>query len=91
MGHSPTTNEERCSNCGTMNPVGQDKCIKCGQPLTRSAGMAERAYEEATSDTAVMGGRNEITTMGTGLTSADVENDAARRDTDLPIVPPRPA
>ena len=36
-------NGERCSNCGTDNPVGQDFCIKCQQPLTASAeeGMRE--------------------------------------------------
>ena len=91
MGHSPTTNEERCSNCGTINPMGQDKCIKCDQPLTGSADMAERSYDEATSDSALMGGRNEITTFGSGLTSADVDHDATRRGTDMPIVPDRPA
>ncbi len=32
-----TDNTERCGNCGTENPVGQDFCIKCHQPLTASA------------------------------------------------------
>lgn len=91
MSHNPATNEERCSNCGAINPVGQDECVKCGQPLTESADMALRANADAVSDTAVMGGRNEITTLGSGLTSADVDRDAARRDTDMPIVPERPA
>lgn len=91
MSHNPTTNEERCGNCGTINPLGQDNCIKCGEPLTASAGMAERANAEAVSDAAVMGGRNEITILGSGLTSADVDNDAARRSTDMPIIPERPA
>jgi len=30
-------NSETCGHCGTANPVGQDFCVKCHQPLTASA------------------------------------------------------
>ncbi len=42
-------NGERCSNCGTENPVGQDFCSKCRQPLTASAeeGMRENLDAQA--------------------------------------------
>ena len=85
-----STNEERCSNCGTINPVGQDKCVKCEMPLTASADEALRSHLAAESDAAVMGGRNEITGLGSGLASAEV-TDASRRDTDVPFIPERPA
>ncbi len=89
--NTPTDNRERCGHCGTLNPVGQDRCIQCDQPLTASADSAIEANLEAEDDAAVMGGHNEITTFGAGLTAADVDYDAARRDTKLPIVPERPA
>ncbi len=90
MSTNPSTNEERCSNCGAINPVGQDKCIKCGMPLTASAEEGLRVNLEAENNAAVMGGRNEITGLGTGLASAEVE-DPSRRDRDVPFIPERPA
>jgi hypothetical protein len=90
MSTNPSTNEERCSNCGAINPVGQDKCVKCGMPLTASADAGLRANLAAENDAAVMGGQNEITGIGSGLASTDPD-DPSRRDTDVPFIPERPA
>lgn len=90
MSTNPSTNEERCSNCGTINPVGQDKCVKCGMPLTASAGEALRTNLAAEDDASIMGGRNEITGLGSALESTDVD-DTTRRDTGMPFIPERPA
>jgi hypothetical protein len=84
-----STNEMRCSHCGAINPPGQDKCVKCGEPLTASAEEALRTNLEADDDAAVMGGRNEVTSMGTGLAVEEPGHDP--HDPGLPIVPPRPA
>lgn len=89
-GHK-TDNGERCGNCGTINPVGQDKCINCGQPLTASADSALRTSIAERQDEAVMGGRNQVTTLGGGETAFDAPNDPDRRDIDMPDVPLRPA
>lgn len=91
MSTNPSTNEERCSNCGTINPIGQDKCVKCEMPLTASADEAVRTNMESQGDTAVMGGRNDITILGSGLPAANTDRDAARGDIDMPIMPERPA
>ena len=40
-------NPVTCGNCGTINPPGQDFCVKCGQPLTGSAEQAIRENLEA--------------------------------------------
>ena len=42
-----TDNSETCGHCGTANPVGQDFCIKCHQPLTASAEEGIRENLEA--------------------------------------------
>ena len=86
-----TDNGERCGNCGTFNPPGQDKCINCGQPLTASAGMAERTHLAERDDEALMGGRYEVTQMGGGETAFNAPDDPDRRDIDMPTIPPRPA
>lgn len=89
--YQKTDNGERCSNCGTTNPVGQDTCVKCGQPLTASAEMGLRTNLEEQNDEAFMGGRNEMTSMGGGGTAFDAPNDPNRRDTEMPDIPMRPA
>jgi hypothetical protein len=85
-----STNEMRCSNCGTTNPPGQDNCVNCHAPLTASAEGALRTQQEIVDDGAVMGGRNEVTVMGTGI-PATTPGDPDPHDTVSPIVPPRPA
>ena len=59
-------NGERCSNCGTENPVGQDFCIKCQQPLTASAeeGMRENLDAQGNDSLSGAGG---AAAGGTGL------------------------
>jgi hypothetical protein len=37
---SENPNPTRCGNCGTLNPPGQEFCIKCDAPLTLTAGAA---------------------------------------------------
>ncbi|HEY8598393.1 MAG TPA: zinc-ribbon domain-containing protein [Thermomicrobiales bacterium] len=86
-----STNEERCSNCGTINPEGQDKCVKCGMPLTASAEEALRTNLAAQQDSALMGVRNDMTGLGSGLPSAEVNPDPNRRDPEIPFIPERPA
>lgn len=90
MSTNPSTNEERCGNCGTVNPIGQDKCIKCGMPLTGAAGQGLRTHLAIEDDAAVIGGSNEISGLGSGLTSADMD-DPSRPGTGLPFFPDRPA
>lgn len=85
MSHNPSTNEERCGNCGTVNPLGQDTCIQCGQPLTASAETGLRTNLDAQGDAAVMGGRDDMTTMGTGSPGDEP------RDPGFPAIPIRPA
>ena len=67
-------NGERCSNCGTENPVGQDFCIKCQQPLTASAeeGMRETLDAQGNDSLfgaggAAAGGAGGAAAGGTGL------------------------
>jgi hypothetical protein len=79
----------RCGNCGAINPPGQDKCVKCGLPLTASAEEALRTNIEAEDDIALMGGRNEVTVMGTGMTIREPGDDP--HDPGMPGIPPRPA
>jgi len=86
-----TDNGERCSNCGTINPVGQDKCINCGQPLTESADISLRTSLAEQNDESLMGGRNPVTPLGGGEDAFDAPNDPARRDIDMPDIPTRPA
>lgn len=86
MSHNPSSNEERCGNCGAINPEGQDKCVECGQPLTASAESAVRTNMDAQGDAAIMGGRDEMTAMGTGFTGTDDP-----KDPGLPSAPIRPA
>jgi len=59
-------NGERCSNCGTDNPVGQDFCIKCQQPLTASAEEGMRENLDA-QDSDSLFGAGGVTAGGTGL------------------------
>ena len=40
-------NTETCGHCGTNNPVGQDFCITCHQPLTASAEEGIRENQDA--------------------------------------------
>ena len=84
-----STNEMRCSTCGAINPPGQDKCVKCGAPLTASAEEALRTNLDVQGDAALMGGRNEVTSMGTGIPGTEPGHDV--HDPGMPIVPPRPA
>lgn len=84
-----STNETRCSNCGTVNPPGADTCAGCGRPLTASAESALRTNLELAEDAAVMGGRNDVTSLGTGLPATEPGHDP--HDPGMPVVPPRPA
>jgi len=89
-GHK-TDNGERCGNCGTINPVGQDKCINCGQPLTASADEGIRTNIAATNDESLMGGRNAVSPLGGSETVFDAPDDPNRRDILMPDIPTRPA
>ena len=50
-----SSNPETCSNCGTENPPGEDFCVECGQPLTRSAEQGLREQSEAQHEGGVYG------------------------------------
>ncbi len=72
-------NAETCSNCGTENPVGQDFCIKCHQPLTASAEEGVRESRDAqdrgglfgTGGTAARGTGTDVGIMGGGMLIPD--------------------
>lgn len=59
-----SVNATTCSNCGTENPPGTDECIKCGMPLTASAGQELRAELEAQDDAGLLGPRDDVTPLG---------------------------
>jgi uncharacterized OB-fold protein len=53
---SENPNPTRCGNCGTMNPPGQEWCVRCRAPLTLTASAASL---EGTPEMADEGRRSE--------------------------------
>lgn len=64
MASNPIT----CGNCGTENPPDQDFCIKCGQPLSRSAVEGIVEHREAEHEGGVYGvGEDDVAFEKPGL------------------------
>ena len=87
---SENPNPTRCGNCGTMNPPGEEFCVKCQAPLTITgdADVLDQTPEaldepasyaperaEDTPDVVVMGGLEPMPTE-------DVGSEADRRPRD---------